>query len=90
MAIPNVDPGHYYVIARANAAGGLHESQEANNERAIALTVTTPDLTPTALSAPPTAASGQSVSVTWTVDNAGGAAVGTWIDALYLAQAPTC
>jgi hypothetical protein len=90
VAIPNVDPGHYYVIARANAARGLHESQDANNERAIALTVTTPDLAATGLSAPPTAASGQSVPVTWTVDNAGGAAVGTWVDALYLAQTPTC
>lgn len=84
VRLPGV-AGRYYLILRVDADGWLYESNEANNDRAVAITLAAPDLTPTALTAPSTAATQQEVEVTWTVANqGGGAAQPYWYDALYL------
>ena len=91
IAVPTLGAGSYYLILWANATGTLHEENEANSRLAIPLTITTPDLTPTALSAPAAAATGQGVTVSWSVKNAGtGPTVGTWADKLSLSSTATC
>ena len=54
-------------------------------------TETTPDLTVTTVTAPPTAFSGQPLEVRWTVANNGnrGTTVSTWYDLVYLSATPT-
>ena len=67
----------------------LPESDETNNRRVLPITVRTPDVVPTALTAPATWVRGQTVSVSWTVKNQGdGTVYGTWSDYLYLAPVP--
>ena len=67
------------------------ESDESNNRLAQPITVTAPDLVPTALTAPPAASAQQAVSVSWTVKNQGtGPALGQWTDQIYLSPTPTC
>jgi len=91
VTLPRVAPGSYYLIVRADAAGVLHEADETNNERAIPITVTAPDLTPTALTVPGAAAAGHAISLSWTVQNRGtGPAVGSWTDKIYLSASQTC
>src|SRR5215831_1430022 len=91
VTLPRVAPGSYYLIVRADAAGVLHEADETNNERAIPITVTAPDLTPTALTFPGAAAAGHAISLSWTVQNRGtGPAVGSWTDKIYLSASQTC
>ncbi len=85
VAIPNVPAGSYYLLARADSNNYLFESNEANNVRATPITITTPDLTPTGLSAPASATTAQQVEVGWTVLNQGaGTAQPVWYDNLYL------
>jgi len=85
VGLPQVPAGNYYLILRADGSNRLYESNEANNDRAVAITLTTPDLTPTALTAPGSAVAGQQIPVWWTVENQGtGEARPSWYDYLYL------
>jgi hypothetical protein len=53
VTIPNVAAGGYYLIISTDAGNTRAETDEGNNQLAVALAVTTPDLMPTALTAPP-------------------------------------
>lgn len=54
--LPQVPAGSYYLILRVDDSGNVYESNEANNEWAVGIGLTTPDLVPTALTAPASAA----------------------------------
>lgn len=88
IALPQLPAGNYFLILRVDDPNSLFESDENNNERSTPLTVTTADLTPTALAAPSQVAAGQPVTITWTVENQGlgGAYPGWegWTDRFYL------
>ena len=91
ITVPTLEAGSYYLIVWTNATGSLHEEDDANSRLAIPLTITTSDLVPTALSAPASAVTGQGITVSWTVKNAGtGPTVGTWADTLHLSPTSTC
>jgi subtilase family serine protease len=91
VIVAGVPAGSYYLIVSTDSGNALAESSETNNQRSVAITITTPDLAPTALTAPSSAAAGHSISVSWTVQNQGTAAtVGSWNDALYISPSSTC
>ncbi|MBI4490136.1 MAG: IPT/TIG domain-containing protein [Deltaproteobacteria bacterium] len=91
VTIPNVPAGTYYLIVKADTNGNVYEASETNNEKAVAITIQTPDLVPTALTAPASAGAGQQISVSWTVENQGsGEARPTWYDNLYFSADTVC
>ena len=91
VTIPPVSGGTYYLFVWADAGGSRAETREDNNQLARPLTVTLPDLAPTALTAPLLASPGQSVSVSWTVRNQGpGTTFGSWTDRIYISPVPSC
>ena len=67
----NTVAGGYYILARADDAGGVPETSEANNTRA-AYTAVGPDLVVAALTVPATAKSGSAIAVSDTTRNLGG------------------
>jgi subtilase family serine protease len=67
--------GTYFVLVRADANDDVVESAETNNI-SYGTTRVGPDLTPSALTLPPTAGAGATISATDTVKNAGGGAAG--------------
>jgi len=86
---PRVPAGQYYLIVSTDAGRVLPETDKANNHRVLPITVRTPDLVPTALTAPATWVRGQTFSVSWTVANQGdGTVYGGSSDFLYLAPVP--
>ena len=84
VTIPaGTSPGTWYLIARADAANVVPESNELNNTYARALRIG-PDLTVSALTSPTTAGAGGTLSVTETTRNAGGGASAASITRYYL------
>jgi subtilase family serine protease len=70
---------------RTDSNGNVYESNEANNVQATPITITAPDLTPTALVGPSSATPQQLIEVWWTVQNQGaGIAWPSWYDQIYL------
>ncbi len=91
VTVPNLPAGSYHLFISTNDRRTLHEADELNNRVSIPLTVTTPDLTPTALSAPATVVVGQAVTASWTVKNQGsGPTVRSWKDTLYVSTTAVC
>jgi subtilase family serine protease len=86
--VPRVPAGHYYLIVSTDNGRVLPEADKANNRRVLPITVRTPDLVPTALTAPASWVRGQTISVSWTVVNRGEGTVYGTSDALYLAPVP--
>jgi subtilase family serine protease len=85
VLLPGVPAGSYYLIVKADDQGYIYEADEANNARAFPVTITTPDLTPTALTPNGPIIAGQVLDVSWTVKNQGtGEARAAWLDGLYL------
>jgi trimeric autotransporter adhesin len=76
--------GSYYIIAQADATGGVTETSETNNTRGSTLVAVGPDLVVTAVSAPASAAAGAMITVTDTTKNQGGAAGAASSTAFYL------
>ncbi len=80
--------GNYYLILKLNAAvNGVVETDTTNNTYTVPITVTQPDLAPTAINPSAPLYSGQMASISWTVANQGNGAIGTgplWRDRLYL------
>ncbi len=63
------------------------ETDETNNVYALPITLSGTDLTVTSAEAPSAAVLGETISVSWTVANAGGIdAMGTWYDGIYLSD----
>ena len=75
MIPANTIPGSYFVIAQADADNSIPETNEGNNTRTKAITITAPDLTVSVLTAPAVAGQGQSIAVSDTTKNAAGAGV---------------
>ena len=91
VTIPRVPAGQYYLILNTDDDLTVVETDETNNRRALPITITVPDLVPTALNAASAWVRGQTVPVSWTVKNQGsGTAYGTWADTLHLATTPVC
>ena len=89
ITIPHIQPGGaYFLLLRADTTNVVAEDSNANNDwpAPIALTVLTPDLLPTALTASETTiGAGRQMTVSFTVRNQGaGAAAGEWLDQLWL------
>ena len=87
--LPLVEPGDYYLFLQANAFDQLYESATNNNFRSVPIQVEASvglaDLVPLALTAPASAAPGQSISMTYTVRNFGDVpATGAWMDVIWL------
>ncbi len=81
-AIPKVPPGTYYLFMQTDGSNAVVESNDANNVGSfVQLTVTAPDLIPTAFTAPSSATAGSTISVSYTVKDQGSAnAVAPWSD----------
>lgn len=91
ITVPDLAAGTYHLVLRTDADIALFEASDGNNQRVVPITITTPDLVPTALAAPSTAVTQQSVTVSWSVKNQGTATTSrTWTDALYLSPSPAC
>ena len=82
---PDTASGGYYLLAVADRHQDASEEIENNNVRPRFVNIG-PDLTITALKAPPTAARGAQVSVTHTTKNAGGASAGSTLMRLVLSK----
>jgi hypothetical protein len=80
--------GSYYLYVEANGNAAQAETTTSDNvSAALPITITTPDLQATSVTAPASATWGTSISVSWTVQNNGaGAAAGTWYDAVYVSS----
>lgn len=83
--------GDWYVIVQTDATSAVIEGAlELNNAKAAALPTSislrpSPDLVPSNVVTPDRLLSGRAQTFSWTVSNTGqGAAVGTWIDSVYL------
>ena len=86
---PGTAAGTYYIIARADAGGGVVESQEGNNTAARWVLVG-PDLTIATLSVPATAmAGGPPITVSDTTKNQGAGAADTSTTTFYLSTNST-
>ena len=82
-------PGTVWLVVQVDSAGAVSESNEGNNLLSAPLTLALPplpDLSAVNVSAPASAASGDSVQVVWAVTNLGPAGVtnATWAEAVYL------
>jgi subtilase family serine protease len=89
VLLPIVAPGSYFLIVKTDNGDRVFEGQgENNNTRTLVLPVDVPpvDLQVTAVNAPATVFSGQSMTVDWTIQNTGnGQTVGAnWTDAVVL------
>jgi len=91
VAVPQGISGSYYLYVWADATEQIYENaSEANNINNPGLPIAIslapyPDLNPTSISAPSSAAAGTSVSVSYTVKNIGtSTAAPSWRDKIYL------
>ncbi len=83
VTLPTLSPGHYYLILRVDRNNNLYELSDQNNELAIPVEVTVPDLSPLAVTVSPVVI-GRSLSVVTVVTNRGnGPALGAWSDAFF-------
>ncbi len=84
VTIPaNAADGSYFLIAKADAAGVIAESNETNNTRTVSLRIG-PDLAVTSATAPARAAAGSSIDVTETTQNIGTGNAGASVTGFYL------
>ncbi|MBI3851080.1 MAG: hypothetical protein HY298_12505 [Verrucomicrobia bacterium] len=87
LIFPASDLGQQYLGINADSADQVSEVNEANNTlfSATPIQVTAPDLAALSVGAPASAQFGQTINVTWNVQNAGDAAANAvWSDKLYL------
>jgi parallel beta-helix repeat protein len=91
VQLPIVEEDTYFLIVKADGDGFVFEGQgETNNVRVQAIAMARPnvDLQVTATDAPATAVSGQEMSISWTVRNAGSVATfpAAWTDYVILSR----
>ncbi len=94
LTIPNVAAGDYYLIFSADYASSQAVTNPADGLVALPITLTAPavDLVLTQATAPASAVvgNGDSISVSWTVQNQGAEAANDyWYDAVYLSASAT-
>jgi len=90
VRVPQAPAGHYYLILVVDSTDAVSESNESNNQRAVPITITTPDLVPTAFTVPTSAVAGSSTSISWTVTNQGSGIAAPGADNVYFSDTPTC
>jgi subtilase family serine protease len=83
LTLPNVAPGTWYLLLRADDQGAVVETQEPNNVRFSTIQVG-PDLSFSIVLASSTATAGGTVSVSATIRNGGGAPAGASVIGFYL------
>ena len=84
------EAGNYYIYVKANGNAAQAESTTADDVSAgVPVTLATPDLQVSSVTAPPAAVWGSTIPLSWTVQNNGaGAATGAWYDAVYVSSSP--
>jgi subtilase family serine protease len=85
FTVPDVAPGTWYVIAAADDAKTVTETNESNNTRSASILIG-PDLTVSSVSMPFTVAAGASITLTDIVRNAGAADAGPSVIRFYLSS----
>jgi len=85
---PGTESGYWYIIVEADAGEAVTEVSETNNASSRSLRIG-PDLDITALSAPTSASAGQSITITDSVKNIGGAPAASSLTRLYLSTNTT-
>lgn len=93
FVVPVGSSGVYTLYVRSDSQGQVFEILESNNVVAAPATIQitpgdAPNLAVAGVTAPPTAVSGQTLTIGWTVENRGGAATptGSWRDSVYLSR----
>ncbi|MDB5349218.1 MAG: hypothetical protein JWN86_465, partial [Planctomycetota bacterium] len=82
--------GSRFLLVVANANRGQSETNTANNVSAFPITLGAPDLVITSAQGPATAASGGTVSLSYTLTNSGSfPAIAAWNDAVYVSTKAT-
>ncbi len=77
--------GNYFLISSVNSDASQHESDLTNNLISHPVTITNPDLTISAVNAPDTTSTQQTIDIDYETTNQGsGPAVAGWYDRLYL------
>ena len=82
-------PGDYRILAIADGAGEIAETNETNNTRASGILRVGPDLVVSVLTVPATAAAGEAVAATDTAANTGGGAAAASLTQFYLSANTT-
>ena len=80
----NIGVGNYYLLAKADAAGVLTESNESNNVKMGSIVAVGPDLMVQTLTIPATAAAGASISVSDATKNQGAGSASASTTSFYL------
>ncbi|WP_013334633.1 CARDB domain-containing protein [Gloeothece verrucosa] len=87
LKIPNTALGSRYLLLVTDRYNYQSETNETNNTYAVPITLTAPDLTVTAASAPTTGIVASTVQATWTVKNQGSVTANAdWYDYVYLSD----
>lgn len=87
VTIPGTARGNKYLLFVADGNNVQGESNENNNIRAKALTVNAPDLIILSATSPNRAILGETIDVSWTVNNSGsGSAIADWYDSIYISN----
>lgn len=88
VALPVIASGNYYIVVRADRFGfadhgNLWEVNETNNQAAVAIQLTVPDLVPTNLIAPAQVSPSQPVNIEWHIQNVGDGVATAWNPAFF-------
>lgn len=88
FTLPVIQSGSYYLVVRLDRFGSfdhgsLWEVNETNNQAALAVQLTVPDLTPTNLVAPAQVSPSQPVNIQWSIQNIGDGVARAWNPAFF-------
>ena len=82
-----VPGGAHYLLIVTDAFDAVGETAEANNVKAIPISLTAPDLVTTTATGPSSAILNGAIDVSWSVSNQGSVpAAGDWSDGIYLSR----
>jgi len=91
IRIPNsVAPGDYHLIVSADGSRNQGEADDTNNTFALPFQVTGRDLRVASANTPAAAQLGETIAVSWSIENIGGAdATAGWVDQVYVSDNTT-
>ncbi|MEX2552087.1 MAG: CARDB domain-containing protein, partial [Actinomycetota bacterium] len=90
FTLPSTATGNLYLLFVTDRYNYQGETNENNNLVAHPISLNAPDLAMTAATAPTAAILGETISVSWTVENLGEhPALASWLDRVYLSTATT-
>ncbi len=82
----NIGVGNYYLLAKADVAGAVTESNESNNVKIGSIMAIGPDLVMSALTTPSSAAPGATISISDATKNQGAGSASTSTTVFYLSS----